>query len=48
MIDGAEPAPATLAPELADLRTVFLDLLDGDESAALASQRFADLQVAIR
>ncbi|MGN9789782.1 hypothetical protein ACTMTU_01545 [Streptomyces sp. OZ13] len=46
-LDGAEPAAAALTPELADLQTVLLDLLDGDEPAELASQRFADLQVAI-
>ncbi|MFI5867568.1 TniQ family protein [Streptomyces sp. NPDC051546] len=46
-LDGAEPAAEALTPELADLQTVLLDLLDGDEPAELASQRFADLQVAI-
>ena len=46
-LDGAEPAPAALTPELADLQTVLLDLLDGDEPAEVVSQRFADLQVAI-
>ncbi|MYT23691.1 hypothetical protein GTW69_25985 [Streptomyces sp. SID7760] len=46
-LDGAEPAAAALTPELADLQTVLLDLLGSDEPAGLASQRFADLQVAI-
>lgn len=46
-LDGAEPAAAALTPELANLQTVLLDLLDGDGPAELASQRFADLQVAI-
>ncbi|MFE4540455.1 TniQ family protein [Streptomyces scopuliridis] len=46
-LDGAEPAAAALTPELADLQTVLLGLLDGDEPAEVVSQRFADLQVAI-
>ncbi|MEV6129152.1 TniQ family protein [Streptomyces violaceusniger] len=46
-LDGAEPAAAALTPELADLQTVLLDLLDGDEPAEVVSQRFADLQVSI-
>ncbi|MFG2631715.1 hypothetical protein [Streptomyces sp. NPDC048473] len=46
-LDGAEPAAAALTPELADLQITLLDLLDSDEPAELASQRFADLQVAI-
>ncbi|MGV9884086.1 TniQ family protein [Streptomyces sp. NPDC003006] len=46
-LDGAEPAAAALTPELADLQTVLLDLLDGDEPAELASQQFADRQIAI-
>lgn len=46
-LHGAEPAPAVLAAELADLQTVLMGLLDGDEPAELASQRFANLQVAI-
>ncbi|MFJ6247450.1 MULTISPECIES: TniQ family protein [unclassified Streptomyces] len=46
-LDGAEPAAAALTPELADLQTVLLDLLESDEPAELVSQRFANLQVAI-
>ncbi|MEU6405270.1 TniQ family protein [Streptomyces sp. NPDC046985] len=46
-LDTSEPETAALPHDMANLQAVLLDLLVGDTPSDLASQRFANLQVAV-